>query len=120
MRNESLFPGMVGVSLPLKGNLWVRVDGTFNLSGFFRRQIPKCGCRVFRLESHAWVSESAFLRGMEVAALGLRSPSEIEEDLSGLPAEIMTREDALGVGKANFRVRNKLKMQDLEGPYPLV
>lgn len=41
MRNESLFPGMVGISLPLKGNLWVREDGTFNLSGFFRRQIPK-------------------------------------------------------------------------------
>eukprot|EP00752_Nemacystus_decipiens_P009474 g8470.t1 len=41
MRNESLFPGMVGISLPFKGNLWVREDGTFNLSGFFRRQIPK-------------------------------------------------------------------------------
>lgn len=41
LRNESIFPGMVGISLPLKGNLWVREDGTFNLSGFFRRQIPK-------------------------------------------------------------------------------
>ncbi|CAN0277140.1 unnamed protein product [Ectocarpus sp. 12 AP-2014] len=41
LRNERIFPGMVGISLPLKGNLWVREDGTFNLSGFFRRQIPK-------------------------------------------------------------------------------
>lgn len=41
MRNERLFPGMVAISLPLHGILWVREDGTFNLSGFFRRQIPK-------------------------------------------------------------------------------
>ncbi|CAM9156357.1 unnamed protein product [Scytosiphon promiscuus] len=41
LRNERIFPGMVGISLPQKGNLWVREDGTFNLSGFFRRQIPK-------------------------------------------------------------------------------
>eukprot|EP00903_Cladosiphon_okamuranus_P006637 g6481.t1 len=47
LRNESLFPGMVGISLPLKGNLWVREDGTFNLSGFFRRQIPKFKLGMF-------------------------------------------------------------------------
>ncbi|CBN79335.1 expressed unknown protein [Ectocarpus siliculosus] len=41
LRNERILPGMVGISLPLKGNLWVREDGTCNLSGFFRRQIPK-------------------------------------------------------------------------------
>ncbi|CAN0521200.1 unnamed protein product, partial [Laminaria digitata] len=41
LRNERLFPGMVAISLPLHGILWVREDGTFNLSGFFRRQIPK-------------------------------------------------------------------------------
>eukprot|EP00904_Undaria_pinnatifida_P012517 jgi/Undpi1/8396/HiC_scaffold_25.g10864.m1 len=41
VRNERLFPGMVAISLPLHGILWVREDGTFNLSGFFRRQIPK-------------------------------------------------------------------------------
>ncbi|CAM9994044.1 unnamed protein product [Choristocarpus tenellus] len=41
LRNEMLFPGMVGVVLAQKGTLWVREDGTLNSSGFFRKQIPK-------------------------------------------------------------------------------
>ena len=47
VRNEALFPGMVAIVVPKKDEdsgsktLYVREDGTFNLSGFFRRQIPK-------------------------------------------------------------------------------